>query len=74
MAHSLKKDLSEHSERSYLYDSIGGLSQTEAELGAAAVASGCPACMLQLSDMLSQNEDAVQVKHPVEIYAEMLPN
>jgi hypothetical protein len=24
--------------------------------------------------MLSQNEDAVQVKHPIEIYAEMLPN
>ena len=42
--------------------------------GASAVASGCPACMLQLSDMLSQNEDAVQVKHPIEIYAEMLPN
>ena len=42
--------------------------------GAEAVSSGCPACMLQLSDMLSQNEDAVQVKHPVEIYAEMLPN
>ena len=42
--------------------------------GAAAVASGCPACMLQLSDMLSQNEDAVQVKQPIEIYAEMLPN
>ena len=42
--------------------------------GASAVASGCPACMMQLSDMLSQNEDAVQVKHPIEIYAEMLPN
>ncbi len=42
--------------------------------GAAAVSSGCPACMMQLSDMLSQNEDAVQVKHPIEIYAESLPD
>ena len=42
--------------------------------GAGAVSSGCPACMLQLSDMLSQNADEVQVKHPVEIYAESLPD
>ena len=42
--------------------------------GAATVSSGCPACMLQLSDMLSQNKDEVQVKHPVEIYAESLPD
>ncbi|WP_298067894.1 (Fe-S)-binding protein [uncultured Mailhella sp.] len=42
--------------------------------GAAAVATGCPACMLQLSDILSQNKDEVQVKHPIEIYAETLPD
>lgn len=42
--------------------------------GAGAVATGCPACMLQLSDMLSQNKDEVQVKHPIEIYAETLPD
>ena len=42
--------------------------------GAEAVSTGCPACMLQLSDVLSQNQDAVQVKHPVEIYAEILPD
>lgn len=42
--------------------------------GASAVATGCPACMLQLSDMLSQNRDEVQVKHPIEIYAETLPD
>ena len=42
--------------------------------GAAAVATGCPACMLQISDMLSQNKDEVQVKHPIEIYAETLPD
>jgi glycolate oxidase iron-sulfur subunit len=37
------------------------------------VATGCPACMLQITDMLSQARDAVQVKHVVEIYAEVLP-
>ncbi len=42
--------------------------------GAATVATGCPACMMQLSDILSQNKDEVQVKHPIEIYAETLPN
>ena len=37
------------------------------------VATGCPACMLQITDMLSQAGDAVQVKHVVEIYAAALP-
>ncbi|MDR0753953.1 MAG: (Fe-S)-binding protein, partial [Prevotellaceae bacterium] len=34
------------------------------------VATACPACMLQLMDMLSQNGDSVEVKHVVELYAE----
>jgi len=38
----------------------------------AVVATGCPACMLQLTDMLSQAGDPVQVKHAVEVYAELL--
>lgn len=42
--------------------------------GAQAVATGCPACMLQISDMLSQNKDDIVVKHPIEIYAETLPD
>jgi glycolate oxidase iron-sulfur subunit len=41
--------------------------------GAQVVAAGCPACMMQLTDMLAQNNDAVTVKHPVELYAETLP-
>ena len=41
--------------------------------GAAVVATGCPACMLQLTDMLSQAGARVKVKHTVEIYAESLP-
>jgi glycolate oxidase iron-sulfur subunit len=36
------------------------------------VATGCPACMLQITDMLSQAGLRVAVKHPVEIYAETL--
>jgi len=40
--------------------------------GGAAVATGCPACMLQLIDTLSQAGARVQVKHAVEVYAETL--
>ncbi len=36
------------------------------------VATGCPACMLQITDMLSQAGMRVTVKHAVEIYAEGL--
>ncbi|WP_461210446.1 (Fe-S)-binding protein [Desulfocurvus sp. DL9XJH121] len=36
------------------------------------VATGCPACMMQLTDMLSQGGDHISVRHPVEIYAETL--
>jgi glycolate oxidase iron-sulfur subunit len=41
--------------------------------GCRVVATGCPACMLQITDMLSQAGLRVQVKHAVEIYAESLP-
>jgi len=40
--------------------------------GCQVVATGCPACMLQLFDMLSKSGDNIGVKHPVEIYAELL--
>jgi glycolate oxidase iron-sulfur subunit len=36
------------------------------------VAMGCPACMLQIVDMLSRNNDAVAVKHVIELYADTL--
>jgi glycolate oxidase iron-sulfur subunit len=36
------------------------------------VATGCPACMLQITDMASQAGLRVQVKHAIEIYAESL--
>jgi glycolate oxidase iron-sulfur subunit len=41
--------------------------------GAEMVATGCPACMMQIYDMLSQAGDRNPVKHPIEIYAETLP-
>jgi glycolate oxidase iron-sulfur subunit len=36
------------------------------------VATGCPACMLQIQDELSRNHDPVKVKHTIELYAEMI--
>jgi glycolate oxidase iron-sulfur subunit len=41
-----------------------------AATGCSVLATGCPACMLQIADMLSQAGDRIAVKHPVEIYAE----
>ncbi|MFZ2447854.1 MAG: (Fe-S)-binding protein [Syntrophobacteraceae bacterium] len=43
-----------------------------ARSGCAVVATSCPACMLQISDMLSQAGDPILVKHAIEIYAESL--
>jgi len=40
--------------------------------GSSVVATGCPACMLQISDMLSQSDDKIVVKHPIEIYRELI--
>jgi glycolate oxidase iron-sulfur subunit len=36
------------------------------------VAAGCPACMMQIADMMSQAGDRIAVKHPVELYAQTL--
>jgi glycolate oxidase iron-sulfur subunit len=40
--------------------------------GCEVVATSCPACMLHITDMLSQAGDRVQVKHAIEVYAESL--
>lgn len=45
-----------------------------AATGADTVATGCPACMLQITDLLSHAGLSVSVRHPVEIYAEALDN
>jgi glycolate oxidase iron-sulfur subunit len=41
-----------------------------AATGCEVVATGCPACMLQIADMLSRAGDRIAVMHPVEIFAE----
>jgi len=35
-------------------------------------ATSCPACMLQITDMLSQKEAGMEVKHVIELYADSL--
>ena len=42
------------------------------DTGCSTVATGCPACMIQIADMLSRHPDPISIKHPVEIYAEGL--
>ncbi|MBW2239872.1 MAG: (Fe-S)-binding protein [Deltaproteobacteria bacterium] len=42
--------------------------------GCSMLATGCPACMLQISDMLSKSGEKIRIKHPIEIYAELLRN
>jgi glycolate oxidase iron-sulfur subunit len=43
-----------------------------AATGCSVLATSCPACMLQISDALSQAGDRIRLRHPVEIYAETL--
>ncbi len=40
--------------------------------GCRVVATSCPACMLQMSDILSRSGDGVAVKHVIELFAEGL--
>lgn len=40
--------------------------------GAAVVATGCPACMLQFLDLLSQRRARVRVRHTIELFAQAL--
>ncbi len=34
------------------------------------LATSCPACMMQISDMLSKGNGNIEIKHPVELYAQ----
>ena len=60
----------------YHYDISKGIGRRKRDnvvnSGAGIAASGCPACIMQLTDMLAQHKDSVIVKHPVELYAEAL--
>ena len=56
-----------------LSDSIGKKKQNNiSRTGCSALATGCPACMTQLSDMLSKAGKRIAIKHPIEIYSEMI--
>ncbi len=41
--------------------------------GAEIAATSCPACIMQIADMLSKQHDNIQVRHSIELYSEMLP-
>lgn len=47
-------------------------SQNIADTNCDVVATGCPACMVQISDMLAKKNLDIKVCHPIELYAEML--
>ncbi|WP_291465471.1 (Fe-S)-binding protein [Desulfobacula sp.] len=52
---------------------IGKLKQDNiTDTNCSIVASGCPACIMQISDMLSKAGSNIQVKHSIEIYADSL--
>lgn len=54
-------------------DRIGSRKRKDiADTGCQTVATGCPACMIQLSDMLSKAGDNINVRHVIEIYSESL--
>jgi len=56
-----------------LSSKIGNLKQKDiADTHCSIVATGCPACMMQISDMLAKNNLKIKVKHPVELYAKSL--
>ncbi len=42
--------------------------------GADILATSCPACMLHITDMLSQKKAGIAVKHVIELYADSLKN
>ncbi len=48
--------------------------QNIVDTGCPTVASGCPACIMQISDMLSRKKDDIKVVHPVQLYARHLDN
>ncbi|MBU0971128.1 MAG: (Fe-S)-binding protein [Proteobacteria bacterium] len=50
--------------------SIGNLKQKSiADTGCTTISTGCPACMMQISDMLAKQNQNIKVCHPMELYA-----
>jgi glycolate oxidase iron-sulfur subunit len=36
------------------------------------VATSCPACMMQITDLLSHRQSGIKVRHVIELYADSL--
>ncbi len=52
---------------------IGKLKQKNiADTACTTVATGCPACMIQICDMLAKEGLDIKVRHPLELYADSL--
>ncbi|MBF0230007.1 MAG: (Fe-S)-binding protein [Desulfamplus sp.] len=62
----------------YHYDISSEIGQIKskniADTNCSTVATGCPACMVQISDMLAKNNLDIKVCHPIELYAKTLRN
>ncbi len=60
----------------YHYDisaSIGKLKQESiSDTKCTTLSTGCPACMMQISDMLAKQGTNIKVRHPMELYARAL--
>ena len=60
----------------YHYDlssTIGKIKEENIEnTGCTTVSTGCPACMMQISDMLGKAGSSIRVRHPMELYARTL--
>jgi glycolate oxidase iron-sulfur subunit len=56
-----------------LSSTIGTIKRENIEnTGCTTVSTGCPACMMQISDMLGKAGSSIKVRHPMEIYASRL--
>ncbi|MBF0574113.1 MAG: (Fe-S)-binding protein, partial [Desulfamplus sp.] len=62
----------------YHYDISSEIGQIKskniANTNCSTVATGCPACMVQISDMLAKKNLDIKVCHPIELYAKAVRN
>jgi glycolate oxidase iron-sulfur subunit len=58
------------------YDISADIGSIKAEsilsTGCGTVATSCPACMMQISDMLAKKKKNLYVRHPVQLYADSI--
>jgi glycolate oxidase iron-sulfur subunit len=60
----------------YHYDLSKSIGKRKAEnieaSGAQVVATSCPACMMQITDMLSRDGARIRVRHAIQLYADSI--